>query len=79
MTAEELKTLLVTELRGPRCRCGIPKMPGRTFCRKCYYALSEAVRKALYKRAGHGYEEAYTAAVRDLAALGRVEFPEWLA
>jgi hypothetical protein len=75
---DKVSELLLTELRGSRCRCGVPKMPGRTFCRKCYYALSEAVRKALYKRMGNGYQEAYEVAVRALASYGRVELPEWL-
>jgi len=35
---------------------------GQTFCRDCFYALPQALRDALYKRMGHGYEEAYQAA-----------------
>jgi hypothetical protein len=54
---------LVRELRGTECRCGRPKGANKTFCQACYYALPEYMRRALYRRVGSGYEEAYSAAV----------------
>jgi len=39
--------------------CRSPKKPKQSFCLKCYYALPEEMRKALYRRFGSGYEEAY--------------------
>lgn len=49
---------LAAELAGIECRCGNPKEPKRTFCRKCYYRLPERLRVALYRRIGEGYEQA---------------------
>lgn len=54
---------LVSELQGRRCRCGKEKNRSQTFCRACYFLLPEPMRKALYRRLGQGYEEAYQAAV----------------
>lgn len=78
MTWDKIQNLLTAEPQGIHCRCGVPKQPRQTFCRKCYYALSRPEQKALYKLVGKGYEEAYQNAVRHLAALGRVELPEWM-
>lgn len=54
---------LMRELAGNICHCGKPKVPRQTFCRSCYYRLPAAMRAALYRRMGEGYEEAYAAAV----------------
>ena len=58
MTGHEL----VAELAGLRCRCGAVKIPRQTFCRRCYRLLPMDLGKALYRRMGLGYEEAYAAA-----------------
>lgn len=47
------------ELGGVTCRCGREKRRGQTFCHWCYYRLPTHIRKALYRRIGEGYEEAY--------------------
>lgn len=57
---------LIRELNGNRCRCGETKAEGQTFCRRCYYQLPKAMRSALYRRVGAGYEEAYAAAANHL-------------
>ena len=57
---------LVRELSGTKCRCGRPKQTNKTFCGQCYYKLPEKMRMALYRRLGHGYEEAYDDAVEYL-------------
>lgn len=58
----------VDELRSNECRCGRKKQPGRSFCYRCYYALPGEMRRALYRPIGKGYEAAYEAACRFLAA-----------
>ena len=63
---DSLKLQLVRELSGTTCRCGRTKKANQTFCSKCYYALPEAMRLALCRRLGSGYEEAYDEAVREL-------------
>lgn len=50
---------IVKELAGLECRCGNPKEPRQTFCRKCYYRLPPRMRSALYQRLGEGYAEAH--------------------
>ena len=54
---------LVRELVGTACRCGKKKSARQTFCRACYFSLPKAMQQALYNRIGHGYEQAYAAAV----------------
>lgn len=62
-----MKTIdLVNELRGTTCRCRANKKRGQTFCKACYYALPTKLRRALYRRVGEGYEEAYAEAVNFL-------------
>jgi len=58
---------LMAELMGMTCRCGRPKRSKNTFCSACYAALPKAMQRALYQRCGHGYEEAYAAAVVELS------------
>lgn len=50
-------------LKGTLCVCGEPKKVMTSHCRKCYYALPPAMRAALYRRFGGGYEEAYEESV----------------
>ena len=56
----------VAELTTTRCRCGKGKASGKSFCYFCFAKLPQDQKKALYKRFGAGYEEAYTAAVKTL-------------
>ena len=51
-----------------KCLCGNGKQSSRSFCLVCYRALSEEMRRALWQRFGHGYEQAYKAACDWLAA-----------
>lgn len=53
---------LIRELAGPLCFCKRVKTPSQTFCKWHYFALPSEMKKALYKRVGEGYEEAYAAA-----------------
>lgn len=57
---------LVRELCGTKCQCGSNKRSGELFCRSCYHSLPYDMKRALYRRLGNGYEEAYDAAVRTL-------------
>jgi len=65
----------MTEYKGGICRCGRPKEPNNTFCGKCYWALGHNQRRALYKRFGEGYEEAYAAAAAFLDQLKATKVP----
>jgi hypothetical protein len=78
LSPRELTGLVVYELSRQKCRCFAPKERRHTFCKHCYYALPFAMRRKLYDRVGEGYEAAYVAAVRFLAAEGRMERPEWM-
>lgn len=62
---------LVEELRGTSCVCGRAKASGNTFCGACYRRLPQDMRRALYRRLGRGYEEAYAAAVTHFDTLER--------
>jgi hypothetical protein len=53
---------LLRELRGHVCICGSQKQARQTFCRGCYFRLPAILQKALYKRLGNGYAEAYAEA-----------------
>ena len=46
------------ELSGDTCHCGAGKARNQTFCTTCYFKLPREMRARLYKRMGHGYEEA---------------------
>lgn len=69
LNAAQIK--LIRELRSDTCRCLRPKGAGKTFCYTCYKLLPPEQQKALYKRIGQGYEEAYTDAERTLKAHRR--------
>lgn len=49
-------------LKSVICECGRTKREMQSFCGKCYYALPQRVRRALYSRIGGGYEEAHAEA-----------------
>jgi len=57
---------LLKELAGSACRCGRVKRPRQTFCSRCFQRLPPALKRALYRRIGEGYEAAYQAAVASL-------------
>jgi len=67
---------LVRALNGTTCICGDSKQAAMSHCRDCYYALSTEQRRALYRRVGSGYAEAYSASVATLRAKGRVKVRE---
>ena len=65
--AEDIK-FHVKSLRSSDCpHCDGRKKEGQSFCYGCYKRLPEEMRKALYRRLGAGYEEAFEAAVKWLA------------
>lgn len=51
--------------------CGGVKREKMSHCTSCYYALPQFMRKALYKRFGEGYEEAYEDSLKYLAGQKR--------
>jgi len=59
----------IDELKSDECRCGRPKQRGRSMCFRCYYALPNDMRRALYRRMGSGYEAAYDAAIKFLEEI----------
>ncbi len=65
MPAPSIHALTVA-LLSAECRCGRIKRSRQAFCSGCYRALPIPMQKALYRRIGQGYEEAYAAAVREL-------------
>jgi hypothetical protein len=63
---------MLRELLAEKCACGAEKQVRRSFCGRCYYALTEEHRRDLYQRMGSGYEAAYDAAIAALRAKGRI-------
>lgn len=58
----DLKVL--RSLASPKCpHCGEAKRETQSFCRECYWALPQAMRRALYDPIGGGYAEAFDAAM----------------
>ena len=51
----------VSDLKSVTCHCGAAKPPMNSHCRRCYFALPQPMRRALYKKIRNGYEEAYQA------------------
>lgn len=63
MDSAELVKSLVSEV----CpACDKTKKERQTFCSRCYYKLSGAQRKALYRLIGEGYEHAFDDAMKTL-------------
>lgn len=60
------KKFYVEELTSEECQCGKTKKSGFSFCYFCYYLLPRDMQRDLYNQLGHGYEEAYDAAVEFL-------------
>lgn len=63
---------MLRELLADKCACGAKKQVRRSFCGRCYYALTEEQRRDLYQRMGDGYEAAHDAAIESLRAKGRI-------
>jgi hypothetical protein len=57
------RAFYVQQLASDECLCGRPKKRGYAFCYKCYRALPDEMRKALWKRLRAGFEDAYEEAV----------------
>lgn len=58
---------ILQDLLGTICAgCGGKKASRMSHCRNCYFALPEHMRKALYRRFGSGYEEAFRSSTRFL-------------
>jgi ribosomal protein L40E len=56
------------DLLGTTCKgCGGTKPSRMSHCRKCYFSLPKAMRRALYRRIGEGYEAAYTESLQHLS------------
>lgn len=47
------------ELMSDKCFCGKNKKPEMSFCYNCYKSLPINTQRALYKRIGEGYTEAF--------------------
>jgi hypothetical protein len=74
--SEDRMSAIVRELAGNRCRCGKFKVSGHSFCGSCFLSLPPLTRKSLYRKLGHGYEEAYEEASKYLEAAGIPRFVE---
>lgn len=64
---------LMEHLMGTVCDCGAPKQSLMSHCRTCYYILPEYQRRALYRRIGSGYAEAYEDSLVTLHKKGRIQ------
>ena len=63
LTAEDL----LRSLRSTTCpTCTMNKVTRKTLCSCCFYALPPAIQGRLYKKFGHGYEEAFAEAMQKL-------------
>ena len=67
MATQMKKTALACFLSGV-CDCGRPKQSHQSHCSRCYHALPKDMQKALYRRFGSGYEEAFVASLEWLRA-----------
>lgn len=57
------RTRIFGEFKAFRCAvCNSEKKPNTAFCYHCYFVLPAELSKALYRRFGAGFEEAYAAA-----------------
>jgi len=53
----------IKELRSDGCQCGGRKKSGQSLCYGCYKKLPADLAKALWRKLGNGYEQAYDRAV----------------
>jgi hypothetical protein len=63
-----VKTIeIARSFRSAECPvCRDVKDINKSFCHSCYYTLPSGMRRALYKRFGEGYEEAFNMALAHL-------------
>jgi len=67
---------LIESLRGKLCpACGHAKSPRQALCARDYRRLPREMQKALYRRIGSGYEEAFETAMNQLG-IASVYWPE---
>lgn len=59
---EHEQSFYLKELRSEGCMCGKTKKSAFSFCWTCYQKLPADMQKALYRKMGKGYEQAYDAA-----------------
>ncbi len=57
---------LFKNLMSTTCRCGEPKGQAKSHCLECYRKLPAHMQKALWRRIGDGYREAYQEAAQFL-------------
>lgn len=57
---------LLRYLTSEKCHCGREKRQGVSFCPLCVLSLPTTITSQLYKKLGHGYEEAHERACRAL-------------
>jgi len=57
------------QYKSDECLCGRPKARRYAFCFRCYASLPRDMQRALWRRFGQGYEEAYDAAAVYLGSL----------
>lgn len=50
----------------PSCQCGRKKNDNMGLCFICFDSLSPEVKRGLYKKVGHGFEQAYESALKEL-------------
>ncbi len=63
MRPEDLK-FYIDLLKSEECLCGRTKQARKAVCWSCWKALPQEHQKALYRRIGQGFEEAYEEAVQ---------------
>lgn len=56
------------------CICGLGKSKEHSFCFGCYKSLPRALRRALYRKIGSGYEKAYLDSIEELLKSGRISY-----
>jgi hypothetical protein len=67
---------ILQDLDGETCLCGEKKERGNSFCRPHYYKLPTHKRRALYRRVGRGYEQAFEDAAKILGIWPEAPTPE---
>ena len=63
------KNNALRDFLGRFCRCGRLKDECKSHCRACYFKLPRDIRRALYRRFGQGYEQAYSESLEYLDTL----------
>lgn len=76
ITLEQFPTSqMLTSLASGVCpSCGERKNARQTFCLRCYKQLSISTQRSLYRRVGHGYEQAVLKAM-DYLFCNQVHLP----